>query len=142
MAYGNGGNANMKLRNARMEHSPQIMIIPMIDIIFFLLVFFMMSTLYMTNAESIPVNLPSAASAQQDIIKSYQVTVAKDGGLYLGTEPVELPALKARLLQEAQGAEIIVSLRADEEVDYGHFITVMDELKTSGISRISLAAKK
>lgn len=132
----------MKLRNARMEHSPQIMIIPMIDIIFFLLVFFMMSTLYMTSAESIPVNLPSAASAQQDIIKSYQVTVAKDGGLYLGTEPVELPALKARLLQEAQGAEIVVSLRADEEVDYGHFITVMDELKTSGISRISLAAKK
>ena len=46
-----------------MEHSPQIMIIPMIDIIFFLLVFFMMSTLYMTNQQSIPVNLPVAASA-------------------------------------------------------------------------------
>lgn len=132
----------MKLRNARMEHSPQIMIIPMIDIIFFLLVFFMMSTLYMTDAKSILVNLPSAASAQQDIVKSYQVTVAKDGNLYLGTESVELPALKARLLQEAQGAEIVVSLRADEDVDYGHFIAVMDELKTSGISRISLAAQK
>ena len=132
----------MKLRNARMEHSPQIMIIPMIDIIFFLLVFFMMSTLYMTNQESIPVNLPSAASAQQDIIKSFQVTVAKDGTLYLGTEPMEMAALKARLLQESRAADVVVSLRADEDVDYGHVIAVMDELKTSGISRISLAAKK
>ncbi len=132
----------MKLRNARMEHSPQIMIIPMIDIIFFLLVFFMMSTITMTNAESIPVNLPSAASAQQDIVKSYSVTVAKDGRLYLGTAPIELSALKNRLVQEAKSGEVVVSLRADEEVDYGHFIAVMDELKTSGIARISLAAKR
>ena len=71
----------MKLRNARMEHSPQIMIIPMIDIIFFLLVFFMMSTLYMTSQETIPVNLPAAASARQDVVKSLQVTVSSDGSV-------------------------------------------------------------
>ena len=125
-----------------MEHSPQFMIIPMIDIIFFLLVFFMMSTLYMTSQETIPVNLPAAKSANSDVVKSLQVTVASDGKLYLGKEAMSLPELKAKLMQEARSADIAVALRADKAVDYGTFIGVMDELKTSGIQRISLAAQK
>jgi len=132
----------MKLHKARMEHSPQFMIIPMIDIIFFLLVFFMMSTLYMTSQETIPVNLPAAKSANSDVVKSLQVTVASDGKLYLGKEAMSLPELKAKLTQEARSADIAVALRADKAVDYGTFIGVMDELKTSGIQRISLAAQK
>lgn len=132
----------MRLHNARMSQLPQIMIIPMIDIIFFLLVFFMMSTLYMTSQESIPVNLPMAASARQDVVKSLQVTVAADGNLYLGKEAMQLPQLKAQLLREAKSADIAVTLRADKDVDYGTFIAVMDELKTSGIQRISLAARQ
>ena len=132
----------MKLHNARMEHTPQIMIVPMIDIIFFLLVFFMMSTLYMTEQQTIPVNLPMAASARQDVVKSLQVTVARDGSVYLGTEAMSLAELKQRLLKEARSADIAVALRADAATDYGTFIKVMDELKTSGIQRISLAAKQ
>lgn len=132
----------MKLLNARMTHSPQIMIIPMIDIIFFLLVFFMMSTLSMTDQQVIPVQLPRAASAQQEIVRSAQVTVASDGGLYLGQEEVSLPELKERLEQAAAQGEVAISLRADEAVDYGRVLRVMDELKTTGAARISLAAKR
>ncbi len=132
----------MKLLNARMTHSPQIMIIPMIDIIFFLLVFFMMSTLSMTDQQVIPVQLPRAASAQQEIVRSAQVTVARDGGLYLGQEEVSLPELKERLEQAAAQGEVAISLRADEAVDYGRVLRVMDELKTTGAARISLAAKR
>lgn len=132
----------MKLLNARMTHSPQIMIIPMIDIIFFLLVFFMMSTLSMTDQQVIPVQLPRAASAQQEIVRSAQVTVARDGSLYLGQEEVSLPELKERLEQAAAQGEVAISLRADEAVDYGRVLRVMDELKTTGAARISLAAKR
>ena len=132
----------MKLLNARMMHSPQIMIIPMIDIIFFLLVFFMMSTLSMTDQQVIPVQLPRAASAQQEIVRSAQVTVARDGGLYLGQEEVSLPELKERLEQAAAQGEVAISLRADEAVGYGRVLRVMDELKTTGAARISLAAQR
>lgn len=132
----------MKLRNARMGHAPEIMIIPMIDIIFFLLVFFMMSTLYMTEQRTIPVNLPSAVTAKQDVVKSLNVTVGTGGALYLGTEAMPLDALAARLTAEARTADIAVVLRADRDVDYGRFIAVMDALKKTGIGRISLAAKE
>lgn len=51
------GEKIMRLRSMRNENHPQLMIIPMIDIIFFLLVFFMMSTLYMVEQHTVPINL-------------------------------------------------------------------------------------
>lgn len=132
----------MRLTSTRLEGSPKLMIIPMIDIIFFLLVFFMLNTLYMTNQQTVPVNLPQAASASIDVVKSLQVTVAKDGQLYLGTEPMSMEQLKARVRAESAGGSTALVLRADSDVDYGRFIAVLDELKRSGAGKISLAARQ
>ncbi len=118
------------------------MIIPMIDIIFFLLVFFMLSTLYMTDQQTVPINLPQAASAQTDVVKSLQVTVAKDGKLYLGSEAMNMEQLLAHVKEASKGGNTALVLRADGDVDYAKFISVLDELKKSGVQRISLAAKK
>ncbi|MCR5176666.1 MAG: biopolymer transporter ExbD [Anaerovibrio sp.] len=131
----------MKLTSTRIEKSPEIMIIPMIDIIFFLLVFFMLSTLYMTDQKTIQINLPKAASAQTDVVKSLQVTVAKDGQLFLGTDPMDLDNLKNTVKRETAMGEISMVLRADGDVDYSKFIGVLDEMKKCGVKKISLAAK-
>lgn len=132
----------MRLTSSRVEKTPQMMIIPMIDIIFFLLVFFMLSTLYMTDQQTIPVNLPQAASAQNDVVKSIQVTVAKDGSLYMGTEQMTMDEMLPKVKAASQGGNTALVLRADGDVDYGKFISVLDELKKSGVQRISLAAKQ
>ncbi len=132
----------MRLTSSRVEKTPQLMIIPMIDIIFFLLVFFMLSTLYMTDQQTVPINLPQAASAQTDVVKSLQVTVAKDGKLYLGSEAMNMEQLLAHVKEASKGGNTALVLRADGDVDYAKFISVLDELKKSGVQRISLAAKK
>ncbi len=132
----------MRLTSSRVEKTPQLMIIPMIDIIFFLLVFFMLSTLYMTDQQTVPINLPQAASAQTDVVKSLQVTVAKDGRLYLGSEAMSMEQLLAHVKEASKGGNTALVLRADGDVDYAKFISVLDELKKSGVQRISLAAKK
>ena len=54
----------MRLRDRKAFVRPEVMIIPMIDIMFFLLVFFMMSTLYMVNIKTVDVNMPKAQSAE------------------------------------------------------------------------------
>ena len=54
----------MQLRNVRDRKTPELIIIPMIDIMFFLLVFFMLSTMYMIDLKTIPVKLPQAAHAR------------------------------------------------------------------------------
>lgn len=132
----------MKLTSTRIDKAPKLMIIPMIDIVFFLLVFFMMSTLYMTNQQTIAINLPRAASAQTDVVKSLQVTVTKNGQLFLGTQPMELEALKQQVKADAKSGKAAMVLRADGEVDYAKFMVVLDEMKKCGVQKISLAAKQ
>ena len=77
----------------RQTEKARIEIIPMIDIIFFLLVFFMVSTLVMTINRGLPVNLPKAASSQKDLRESFNVTVMQDGTLFLNKEATTLEQL-------------------------------------------------
>lgn len=132
----------MKLTSMRVEKAPEIMIVPMIDIIFFLLVFFMLNTIYMTDQQTIQINLPKAASAQADVVKSLQVTVTDRDELYLGTEPVDLDTLKNEVKGMSRSEDIYLVLRADGDVEYAKFIYVLDELKKCGVGKISLAAQK
>ena len=64
----------MRLRDRKAFARPEVMIIPMIDIMFFLLVFFMMSTLYMVNIKTVDVNMPKAQTAETQMNVNYLVT--------------------------------------------------------------------
>jgi biopolymer transport protein ExbD len=133
----------MKLRNLRIETQPQLMIIPMIDIIFFLLVFFMMSTLYMVEQHTIPVNLPQAAAAQQDKPSSINITVLENGSVMFNQEELPLPLLAKRVnLELGKQPDNIFVLRGDKQVAYGQVIAVLDELKQAGAHRVSVAVEK
>ncbi|HWR38739.1 MAG TPA: biopolymer transporter ExbD [Patescibacteria group bacterium] len=132
----------MKLRNLRLERKPQLMIIPMIDIIFFLLVFFIMSTLYMVDQKTIPVNLPQAAAAQADQEKRIAVTVTADGKVLFDQEPIAPDLIRKRIqteLSRQQDAAFI--LRADKQAEYGRVVAVLDELKGAGVRRVAVATE-
>lgn len=132
----------MKLRSLRVVNQPQLMIIPMIDIIFFLLVFFMMSTLYMVEQHTIPVNLPQAASVQQDKPNSINITVLQDGRVLFEQEelPLNLLAKRVNIALAAQTEPVFV-LRADKLTNYEKVIATLDEIKLAGARRISLASE-
>jgi len=130
----------MKLRSLRIESQPELMIIPLIDIIFFLLVFFMLSTLSMVEQHTIPVNLPQASAVQQDIPRSINVTVTPDGNIMFDQEQIPLPLLAKRVGMELiKQPDNVFVLRADKQVEYGTVITVLDELKLAGARRVSVA---
>lgn len=133
----------MKLRNLRIETQPQLMIIPMIDIIFFLLVFFMMSTLYMVEQHTIPVNLPQAAAVQQDKPSSINITVLESGNVMFNQEEIPIALLAKRVnLEIGKQPDNIFVLRGDKQVPYGQVISVLDELKQAGAHRVSVAVEK
>lgn len=90
----------MKLKSMKIEHQPKLMIIPMIDIIFFLLVFFMMSMLTMVVQKSVPIQLPQAATSKVNLDKVLPITVTADGAIYLEQERIPEGQLKARLEAE------------------------------------------
>lgn len=130
----------MKLRSLRIENQPQLMIIPMIDIIFFLLIFFMMSTLYMMEQHTIPINLPQASAAKNDTVRNISITVTKEGKVMFDEEEIALPLLQKRIGMElAKQPENVFVLRADKQAEYGKVVTVLDELKLSGARRVAVA---
>ncbi|SDE11043.1 ExbD/TolR family protein [Sporomusa acidovorans] len=133
----------MKLRNLRSEHQPKLMIIPMIDIIFFLLVFFIMSTLYMVDQQIIPVNLPQAASAQSERPRSVAVIVTKDGRIMFDQEDVPLELVKKRVQMElGKQNDVVFVLRSDKMAEYGKVVAVLDELKLAGAHRVAIATER
>lgn len=133
----------MKLRSLRIENQPELMIIPMIDIIFFLLVFFMISTLSMVEQHTIPISLPQAAAVQQDIPHSINITITQDSQVLFDQEEMPLALLGKRVNVElTKQPDSVFVLRADKQVDYGKVITVLDELKLAGAHRVSVATEK
>ena len=112
----------MKLESMNVEKKPKIMIIPMIDIIFFLLVFFMMSMLTMVVQKSLP------------------ISVTSDGTIYVEQEKIPKDAFKKRMeIEKNRNPDLSIVLRADEKSEHGDFVFVLDQLKSVGISKIGIA---
>lgn len=125
----------MNIRSNRVARPPRLMIIPMIDIIFFLMVFFLFSTLQMVYQKSMPVNLPVASSSHQEAPKPVAITLMKDGTISIGDTVVSIEEIKPR-------ADTPVILRADENVEHGKVIKVMDEIKSAGVTKLSIATQE
>jgi biopolymer transport protein ExbD len=133
----------MRLREWREKKQPDLMIIPMIDIMFFLLVFFMISTIYMVEQRSLPVQLPKAAQAASENKPSFVVTMKEDGTLWLEEKQLSFDALAWQAQMESRrNKNFSVLLRADERVSYGKVVAVLDILKRSGVERFALATEK
>ena len=131
----------MRLRDRRSFEKPEVMIIPMIDIMFFLLVFFMLSTLYMVNLKTVDVNMPKADHVETQMNVTYLVTMKKDGSLWLEDQPVTEKTLLIKAKEESRrNPKFAVVLRADQDIDYGMVIGLLDKFKGAGITRFGLAA--
>ncbi|WP_378952730.1 ExbD/TolR family protein [Pelosinus sp. sgz500959] len=133
----------MKLRNLRTQRQPRLMIIPMIDIIFFLLIFFMMSTLYMVEQRTIPVNLPQTTSAQSDMPRSISISVTQEGKILFEQEEIPLELVKKRVeIELHKEKELVFILRSDKQAEHGNVVAVLDELKLAGAQRVAIATQR
>jgi len=131
----------MRVPRQQME-KVRIEIIPMIDIIFFLLVFFMVSTLAMTINRGLSVNLPKAASSQKDLRESFNVTVMQDETLFLNKEPTTLEQLGQQVRTSVEKEpELVVIINADYQALHGAIVSVMDEVRLAGVSRLAIAVR-
>lgn len=130
----------MKLRNYRETKQPDLNIIPMIDIMFFLLVFFMLSTMYMVEQKTIPVNLPQATSAAIDNKTNFTVTLKDDGSIYLEDQQTDIQILLMQATKEQKNnPSFAIIIRADKDINYDKVVSFIDTLKKAGITRFGLA---
>lgn len=130
----------MRRRPRKQSLPPQLMLSPMIDMIFLLLVFFIVSTMYMSEIKTIPIRLPVAQNSETVSKSNFAVTVKKDGSLYLEDNKIGMKQLVANAASESKrDAAFSVIIRADGDANYKTVIELMDELKGAGVTRFGLA---
>ena len=131
----------MKL-NMHYNRKARIEMLPLIDIVFLLLVFFIYALLSMAVHRGMPVSLPVSSSAEIDKKLILSVTIKADGSVFLDKEQVLLEDLRTRLQNKLKpGLDPGLLLFADRNLTYQKLFKVLDQVKLSGISRISLQAE-
>ena len=130
----------MRRRPKKANQPPQLMLSPMIDMIFLLLVFFIVGTMYMSELRSIPIQLPQAKNSETLKKSSLTVSIKKDGSLFLDDIPIELEQLiKNVKIENENNPEFFVMIREEEEANYKTVIKLIDELRGTGVNRLGLA---
>lgn len=121
----------------------RIEIIPLIDIVFFLLATFVMVSLAMVKNKGIPVNLPVASSgAPQDRKDFTSITLTEKGEVYMDKQPVSLDALDAALKDLLQrNPDPRVFINGDAKADFGRAVEVLDRLRRAGIAKIAIETR-
>src|SRR6476620_8535852 len=131
----------MKIRQ-RPNRRARIEIIPMIDVIFFLLVFFMVSSLAMTRINSLPVALPKTSTSPEALKQNVILTVKKNGAIFVNKIPVSLESIGTQLAYEMRNSpQDVVVVNADEGANYGRVIQIMDQARKIGVRKFALATE-
>lgn len=122
---------------------PYINIVPMIDVVFAILTFFIMSSLFLSRSEGLPVNLPQARTAQSQQESKITVTVDDKGKVFLDRKPTQVEDLAERIkLLMANQSEALVIINADEKVEHGQVIAVMDQLRSVEGVKLGISTRR
>ena len=122
---------------------PQINIVPMIDVIFEILTFFIVGSISLSRSEGLPVNLPSASTANSQPSTKITVSITPDGEIALNRQPIKLEALEegVRSIMEPNSEPLLI-VNADKTVDHGQVVTVMDRLRRIKGAKLAIATQK
>ncbi|MDR3362387.1 MAG: biopolymer transporter ExbD [Desulfovibrio sp.] len=134
----------MRLRGEKKK--PRVEMLPLMDIVFLLLVFFVYSMMIMAVHRGMPLNLPLSAVGEREPAQARSLSVRADGSLFLDKAPVLLENLSEELKQGTVGADgaeaVSLLLFAEDTVSYQDLYRVLDAVKSAGIQKISLQARK
>jgi biopolymer transport protein ExbD len=131
----------MRIRDEQAEEEPSMNMTPMIDMVFQLLIFFMIATTYLDPERQIDVELPPAESGTKDTKPPDElvINVLQDGSVHLGERIVDEAALDAALAQAAlHDKETPVTIRGDRLTAHEHIVRVMDACGVAGLSSLAV----
>jgi biopolymer transport protein ExbD len=131
----------MKLRRSREFRKGRIEIIPMIDVMFFLLATFMLSSLSMQNLDSLQVNLPQGQAEKLSAKTPVTLTLTSDSQIFINRTPVTLETLAETLKPLLQDSEHKLIVSADNDAPQGMVVQAMLRARTAGAQHFLIAVK-
>jgi len=131
----------MKMTSPVPKKHSRLVIIPLIDIMFFLLASFMMVSLQMSRIENIKVNLPPAKQARHDFEPDMiNIAVDKSGGIWLQKAQISLPELGRVLSNRFRAdANVPVYISGDRDTLHGAMVDVLETVRRAGVQKVAFA---
>ncbi|MEM9905578.1 MAG: biopolymer transporter ExbD [Cyanobacteria bacterium P01_D01_bin.44] len=132
----------MRVWDQEPDDELEINIVPMIDVIFAILAFFILSTLFLTRSEGLPVSLPNAETADIQQGADMTITIQEDGQLFLNQQPIKIDQIKAEIEASlAPKTPVAITVQADQKVFHGQVVEVMDILRTIEGATLGIATE-
>ncbi|MGG7056572.1 ExbD/TolR family protein [Nitrosomonas sp. ANs5] len=131
----------MKLRKSRTPRKGYIQIIPMIDVMFFLLATFMLASLSMQKLDSLQVSLPEGQAEKLSAEKPVTLTLTKDSEIFINKESVTLDTLATTLKPLLQDAKQKLIISADNEAPQGVVVQAMLRARSAGVQHFLIAVR-
>lgn len=126
-----------------LKKKSSINIIPMIDVIFFLLVFFMLFTTFRTSPQGIDMQLPKAVTATNQSSQNFIVEIDESGNYFYNGQSLQLNQIIAEAeVKNQENNELTIIISADKDTKYENVVSLMDGMRNAGIYRLALAADK
>ena len=121
------------------ELKTEINILPMIDVIFAILSFFIVSSLFLTKVETIPINLPNSTTAKKEDKKSINLSIDSKSRIFLNKNLVQLSNLKNEIIKLNIEKNSLIIIRGDKNVNYGKIVEVMDIIRSLNNIKIAIS---
>ena len=119
----------------------KIDILPMIDIIFSILAFLIISSLYLTRVETVSVELPKASNSITQNKKFVNISIDKGGNLFINKKRTRLQEMKVKVVNLTNKNKNLVVLNADKNVSHGYVISVLDVLRSIDGLKLAISTK-
>ena len=124
-----------------LNNNNKIDILPMIDIIFSILAFLIISSLYLTRIETVSVELPKASNSITQNKKFINISIDKGGNLFLNKNRIKLQDIKDKVVYLTNENKNLVVLNADKNVSHGYVISVLDVLRSIDGLKLAISIK-
>ena len=121
------------------ELKSEINILPMIDVIFAILSFFIVSSLFLTKVETIPINLPNSSTAKKEDKRSINLSIDSKSRIFLNKNLVQLSNLKNEIIKLNIEKNSLIIIRGDKNVNYGKIVEVMDIIRSLNNIKIAIS---
>ena len=124
-----------------LNNKNKIDILPMIDIIFSILAFLIISSLYLTRVETVSVELPKASNSITQNKKFVNISIDKGGNLFINKKRTRLQEMKVKVVNLTNKNKNLVVLNADKNISHGYVISVLDVLRSIDGLKIGISTK-
>ena len=132
----------VRISKRKPVEEPEIIVIPMIDVMMFLLFFFMVASLAMVVQNAIPVSLPKASSSKDENAETITITITSDQSVFLNTTRTPVDQLESSLEKLHVGPKNVITINADERVPHGLVVAAMDEARKAGVISFGFATNR